>query len=331
MFDLCDCVNLSANATLSGEKQGEIFYPAKSKRVMFAVDSDRPGCDTLNFTFPKSPYIMASHPSMISVSLSKTLEPQFQRHFAEIEPASFSDWTSILTTSVWSPILWRGGCRLKAAFLSCAYIVLDCDNGEFKLSEAVEWCRDLNLSHIIGVTKSHGIEKVSRSGKREPACDRFRMILRASYAMTNRELYEYNMGLMAEYFAADISCKDAGRFFYPCREIVSTGLGETVAWRQEYDADYIPENDRYEMRRERLKQYSKGCLPHWIRGILMGAETIAVGERHKTCYRLGAWLGVIGFSVDEIVEMLCKTTLGDIGRSDVYRAVENGYRAEGLI
>jgi hypothetical protein len=276
---------------------------------------------------------------MISVSLSRDMDPAMQRHFAPVAPQGFPDFCSIICTSVWSPILWKDGLRAKREYESCDYIVLDCDDGRLSLAEAVEWCRDLELAHIVGTTRSHQKEKRTAAGKVTPACDRFRMLLKGSWTVDgqpagagirDRELFEYNMERFAEYFHADPSCKDAARFFYPCREIVSTGDGKPVPWLTKFDPDYVPEATRFAARRERLKQYSKMVLPQWIRNIIVGAEIIPAGERHKTCYRLGAWLAVIGFTHDETVRMLMRTRLSDIGEQDLARAVGNGRAAEGF-
>lgn len=265
---------------------------------------------------------------MISVSTAKSLAPSNQLRFTEVSPSTFPQWCAVLTERVWSPLVWAGGLRGKDQFKSCGYIAIDCDNGKTTLKEAVEFCQDNSLSHIIGTTKSHQKEKVSPSGKKESGCDRFRMVFRASEDCLDRELYEYNMSCFIEYFDADLSCKDAGRFFFPCKEVVSFGSGKTVDWKS-FPPDHVRECEKFDIRREQvLARYNRLKHPEWLRDILTNKTKIETGNRHNKCVYLGAYMSIMGYSTEEIVALVMRTDLRHIGERDVMRAVTNGWNME---
>jgi len=265
---------------------------------------------------------------MISVSTSQNLDPRHQLQFQAAHPSSFLEWQAIVTTKVWSPLIWKDGRRGKDHFVGCEYMAIDCDNGKTTLQEAIDWCRDTGVAHIIGTTKSHGKEKISPSGKREPGCDRFRMVLRAETRCESRELYEYNMSLFIEYFHADKSCKDGGRFFYPCKEVLSCGGGRRLEWKS-FPEDYVAEENRREIRREIVEsRYNKLKHPEWLRNILNGKTVVPVGDRHKTCVYIGAYMSLMKYSPEDITLKLLPTSLGGIGEHDIRRAVTNGWHME---
>jgi hypothetical protein len=126
---------------------------------------------------------------------------------------NFDHLTRSICSRVWSPIVWQNGHRAQIDFLSCEYAVLDFDDGHMpiehaKLIFATYW-------HIIGTTKSHQKEK---SGK---ICDRFRVVLRWEAAISNLDLYRYNIKYLARSYRSDEACTDGARCYMPCSEIVS--------------------------------------------------------------------------------------------------------------
>lgn len=269
---------------------------------------------------------------MISLSLAKSNDPRHQQRFAESGALSAQGFAATITRNIWSPIIWKDGVRTKANFQSCAYFVLDIDDG-MSLADMVNFCNAQNVSHIIGTTKSHRKEKVSSSGKMSPAADRFRVIFPADTACTDAELYRYNLGIMAERFGCDESATDAARFFYPCTEVVAatTFASGRVCWLP-FDAEYVPERVRYERRRENNRAAGAlGMLPPWMSAILNGQEVVEA-DRHKTVLRMGIMLGEIGWDLAsergvKVHMQILKLPLGrHIGAREVERHLENGYR-----
>lgn len=265
---------------------------------------------------------------MISLSLAQSRDPAHQRSFAPYALTSVGDLLHVVTAQVWSPLIWRDGLRTKTHFLSSCYMALDFDAGP-SLAEVEAELRGTEKFFVIGTTKSHQKAKVSPSGKLAPPCDRFRVIFKAKTVCTSRELYEYNMALLISYFGADKSCTDAARFFFPCVQVVSWQLGDGLAWLP-FDADYVPEGERYAARAAKLARAgAAGIMPKWVADILSGAADVHVGERHKTCYRLGATLAAMGIGEEKIICLVRGSRrLREIGDLDLDRAVKNGIAAE---
>lgn len=219
-----------------------------------------------------------------------------------------------LTTAVWSPIVWRDGVRLQDNFLHTDLIGLDFDDGELTLEAAIEFFKNADLRTIIGTTKSHQKEKRTPSGSVSPACDRFRVIIEAERCDSLAD-YRYTNHVFMNNLPADKSCKDGGRYFAPCREIVWQGGSVRAKW---LTAPPKPKPVK--------KEFASTQMPNWVR------QAINVGpgvneSRHRTCYAVGAELSKLGWDVDTITETIMRGPMSAIGRGDVVRAVENGIAA----
>lgn len=257
------------------------------------------------------------------------MEPSRQQKFGPYTPQSSRDFCSTICQCIWSPIIWKSGVRAKNAFLECRYVVLDFDSGTPSLEEIQEEMAELGLKYILGTTKNHRKEKVTAGGAKSPPVDRYRLVLKASEPIHDRELFEWNMSEFASWFGADESCDDGARFYYPCRDIVRVVReGKEVGWR-EYDADYESEDLKYARRASRLEAHgAAGTMPRWMQDILTGKVIVPEGGRHTKCVALGAQLGRMGVDEGKIVQMLMQTRLADIGEADVRRAVRNGIKSE---
>lgn len=125
----------------------------------------------------------------------------------------FESLQDIVSSTTWSPGVFKDELRNKSNFTQSEIIGLDFDEGT-DLSSAIKMFN--SFKHIIGTTKSHQKEK---NGK---VCDRFRVILFLAHPVYNRELYEGTVAkFLSDFPTADKACKDASRQFYPCTEIVS--------------------------------------------------------------------------------------------------------------
>ena len=261
---------------------------------------------------------------MISISRSSAKDPKYHTKFFRYEPANLDDFAKQVCTEIWSPLLWKGGHRGKANFYKSCVVALDFDDGSFTLADAKELIDDFGMSHILATTKSHQLAKTTDTGVIRMPVDRFRLIFIAENYTEDREQYEYNMGQLAEIYGCDKSCKDSARFFWPCKDVISVGKGRRYHW-QEFPIDYERDEVARERQRRRLQKYPKGAFPSWIRDIFRFG--VPVGERHVTCYKLGACLSMMSYTEDEIVNLLIRTKLADIGDAEVRRAVQNGIKA----
>jgi hypothetical protein len=253
----------------------------------------------------------------ISVSFSKMSYDPSRKDYSYFKTAvgPFSNLTKYLTREVWSPVVWHTGKRAKANFLKTHLIGLDFDDGIMSLEEAKEYVVKIGIDAIIGITRSHQIEKISHSsGEVKPPCDRFRIILLAEEC-TSLADYEYTNSVFMDNLPCDKSCKDGARYFAPCREIVFTQFNNVkVEWLTAPPKRQMP-----------VASYTKGQMPLWIADLINhGTE---LGGRHKTCYKIGAQLFKYGYAEADIVTKILKGPLGAIGREDVERAVRNGISA----
>ena len=262
----------------------------------------------------------------LKISISKRLILRGDAHkwFNPKEILGFDQLSMIMSSCVWSPVVWHAGCRDKKNFLSCEVLGLDFDDGAWTLDDAKTWVTDLNLSAIIGTTKSHQKEKTTAAGKVSPACDRFRIVVPFAEKCTDIDLYEANMRVLLREIPADVSCSDGARFFYPCREITWVNRGG-----EGYVLDESLKQREIESRQEWAKAViscrETGLLPSWI----LSAVNFGVveGGRHTMCYRIGANLSLMGYSVPEIISLIAQGPLAVIGRQDIERAVSNGAKA----
>lgn len=262
---------------------------------------------------------------MLSVSLSSSLTPSHHGQFSTVFPSE-KNIGDIVGSRAWSPITWNGGVRRRDNFQSAAAAALDFDDGRFTLADAIAYFTTLEIAHVIGTTKSHQVPK-----GRLPAVDRFRVVLPAASVLTDRGDFEAHMRRLVQDFGADESCVDAGRFFWPCRQIVSCRLDNT--WHRLHWLKGLPaEADALRERRRVIVSQMRACrehgtLPHWIARILAGDDNVPSGIRHKTVYKLGARLALAGWDEDKIVAAVMKTSLKEIGGADVRRAARNGIEA----
>lgn len=266
---------------------------------------------------------------MLSRSLSNEIKGYAHEFFTTINHGlSLEAFSDLIVENVWSPIVWKDGKRKRANFICAKYLALDFDDGTWTLEDAKAWIKKHNYAAIIGTSKSHQKEKVKASGKTDPAVDRYRIVIPFEKAITDRELYEYQMVLATTETPCDPSCKDAARFFYPCKEIylATPGLHYPVT---PFGDDHEAEEKRIERAQRKVKDYEyTGTLPVWVsKAFLFGAP---IGERHKMIFRLGSQLSLAGWTVDRIVETIMSSPLAHTDNADeIRRTVKNGRNANG--
>jgi hypothetical protein len=259
------------------------------------------------------------------ISLSKSQDPSNPStvYFKDFNETNITILANLITTTIWSPIIWTNGYRLATNFKSASYLALDFDSGQWKVDDARGFAADHGLSHIIATTKSHQKEKRTASGKISSPTDRFRFIIPFNRAIDDKALYLYNMREAMQLFPSDPSCKDGARYFFPCTQIVSV-RSEGNFWPVlEIPPDQTEEAVR-QRAQENIQLYKdNSLLPQWLVSALrLGVDE---GQRHVTCYKIGAFLYGYGKSVEEIVELCLSSPLSEIGANDVRRAIENGF------
>ncbi len=131
------------------------------------------------------------------------------------EPYTLEHIAGVICNTVWSPFLYKKDHRCEKDFLEAHWIGLDFDSGK-TLTWAVEEFR--YHACIIGTTKSHGLAKGPL-----PACDRFRVLLKLNGSTKIKEDLKATLAALVNRYGSDAACKDAARFFMPCRDIVFVG------------------------------------------------------------------------------------------------------------
>lgn len=258
------------------------------------------------------------------MSRSNSFEPKFHRHFDARAVLKISDFVSIITKAVWSPIIWKEGLRRRDHFAACKYAALDFDDGRWTLDDAQRHCRENKFSFIIGTSKSHQKEKKTLTGKVSPPCDRFRLVIPFDRLVTDRFEYEASMRHLTDVYPCDPACVDAARFFYPCKEIVAWFIDEAKLPVQD-GAVVAEELEAVEGRQAEAAALARetGIIPSWV-AMVLRAGVGPDQSRHQMSYRLGATLTGAGWSEEAVVAAIMRSPIGAIGPGDVRRAVRNG-------
>lgn len=259
----------------------------------------------------------------LSVS-NETTNPAVNRFYPQAVK-NWDDIKAIVTSRIWSPCTYNNNVRGKKNFAHCSFIVLDFDDGQWTLDSTIAFCQKHELSALVGTTRSHQKEKITKGGEISPPCDRFRLILTATEPCVNLRMYEYTMTKTMEQYPVDKSCKDGARMFFPCVEIVFTQLGGSLDWMVPPPVKVLTEAQVQAYQAQVRHMRESGKLPEWItRRLVNGAEP---GRgRHAMSYAIGAGMTELGYSIDEIVSAIMRSPMSVIGEADVRRAVRNGSR-----
>ena len=220
-----------------------------------------------------------------------------------------------ISSFVWSPCIWNQGERKEANFLSSDWAVLDFDDGEMTLSQAMEQWQD--CVHVIGTTKSHLKEKGGL------VCDRFRVALKFSQTITDLKTYRYNMKILLDRFPADKACKDGARFFFPCTQIVSIQGGEE-SFLEEVN-NMVPDHFEKE-NTAKIEKYKRSLkLPGSL--VLRIKTPIVEGKINTTLYGLGKDLAKYGMSLEETFQIVARYVVVDLNKDDYRQGLINGHKS----
>jgi hypothetical protein len=246
----------------------------------------------------------------ISIAAWQDLNQKNYKTFYK-KSVNLDEFLKVITTKIWSPIVFNDNHRREISFLSSELIGLDFDNGKLTVDEAINCLKEWNAFGLVGTTKSH---QKPKSGFE--ACDRFRLILFAGHTCKNLAQYKYNMKEFINRLPADKACKGGAQYFKPCEEIVYFHQGDKVDWC--IPPPPCPEKEKKKAAAT-AKLKAKGQVPGWVKYRLKNGA--GIGERHNYVYAIGACLTEFGVSLEEIVSAIINSPLGQIGEKDVREAV----------
>lgn len=207
----------------------------------------------------------------------------------------------------WSPLVWQGGRRRQEHFNSAELVVLDFDDGQLTLAEAVKHFVDESVRFLIGTTRSHGLEKGG-----SPAQDRFRVVLQMDAPVTHLGRYKQNMRRILKAYPADQACGDGARIYRPCKEVVAL-----------YDGELIPMLPYQEPLPAAAKLHLVGKIPRWVADVL-GRD--CPGQRNATVFRVSARLFSYGFSEGDIRRIIAGSAI-TLPVAELEAAVGSGIRS----
>jgi hypothetical protein len=219
---------------------------------------------------------------------------------------SMSEVALIASARPWTSCLWRDGRRLQVNWTGAWLAALDFDSpGCMTLAEAV--AHFAPYIHFIGTTKSHHKEKVSSSGKIQPACDRYRVVIPFDGEIKDIKIYQHNIQRLCNLFDADRACCDAVDFFWPCIDIVSisdTGKKQPI---------FAPPPERPQTSNRARRYSGAGHLPPDLEARLKIEP--ALGERNFSSFDLAKYLAKF---VDEsiVYDMILASPAGRWPNSD---------------
>lgn len=206
----------------------------------------------------------------------------------------------IITRYVWSGIVWHEGHRHESKFHYSDLCVMDFDDGEMTLAEAVRTFCD--CMHVIGTTRNHQKEKKGRA-----ACDRFRVVIPWERRIDSLRVYQYNMQRLVDRYPIDHQALDGARHFLKCKEIVSA-CGD--GYKQ--DVSEPPEDWRTEAPPQVAEEYfGSGVIPSRTRELLL-VPAVPGTVRH-TLYKIGAELAKWGFSLDDAIALARQSATATCG------------------
>lgn len=219
--------------------------------------------------------------------------------------------TEYITTSTWSPGIFKNNHRLEANFLEASVVGLDIDEG-CSLEDAIEKFKD--YKHLIATTKSHQIKK---NGTVE---DRFRVVLFLSESIKDSQVYRNTWHKLHELFPfIDIQAKDPARMFYPCVQVVS-GNSDGLTIDPVLEAPKTPDVPKFDIDLgENRGSLSRQTLEFMLNGA-------APGSWNGSLYKAAKDFQEQGYDETEFLERAEKIT-GHLDENDS-KTIESAYKDE---
>lgn len=243
--------------------------------------------------------------------------------FIPYEYKTVGGLAQVICHYTWSPIIFNEEHRKAKNFLYADLCVLDIDNDKPELPICTiedikrEFC---DCKMIIGTTKSH---QISKNGK--PPQDRFRVILQFDRRVTSRGEYQATMESMMRLFDfLDDSCKDAGRQFFPCKQIVHVqGEGETIPISPYDPIMDHPSQIKFDEIRKRRGGLSKNVIAFLDHG------TIFEGGRNNSIFHSARNLLQMGINLTDALKLISEAPFDrskDWKEKELYNTVTGVYK-----
>lgn len=196
---------------------------------------------------------------------------------------------SIVTSCVWSPIVWEKGARNTKNFKKASFLVLDFDQpGEESLDQMNNSLED--HKRIIATTKSH------MKDKNGVTCERYRLVIPFDKVITDLNLYRHTMDCaLKKYSWADKSCRDGARFFFPCSKIIYMDRQAEYSW----DTTSVPIKPELSVKQQPGNRIPLWCLNFINHGVLCQNQS-----RNLTVYATAFTLFSMGYEVEKVCELI---------------------------
>lgn len=252
---------------------------------------------------------------MLSISIHKSIPnpntPEVYHNNFQVAQCNFETLAKLVTTYVWSPIIWNTGKRDRRYFRACDLLVLDFDEG-LRIEEAKR--RFCDCQHIIAPTKSHTEEE-----------HRFRLIIPLERPIIAREEYEVFMKLMVRKYDADYLCKDAARFYFPSKSVYSLNENpdDYAAEIPNLRAAIQKEEARERAEMNRILKKKKRSIPGYINKLF--TDGCPKGQRNITVFKVAIELTYRGFHEIEIFRLF-KDSPMDLEEQEMKRTIRNGVK-----
>lgn len=259
----------------------------------------------------------------LSISTNKPAGPAW----AEYIPVPITGYNSLkrlVLNETWSPIIYHQNYRCKSNFKFADFLGVDIDDG-MPIAEAADLIKSWECAAIIGTTKSHQKEKNGT------VCDRYRIVFPMFSRCESIDEFEFNTALYVKVFGGDTNAKDGARLFFQCYEIYLEQHKDRMDW-QPLPVDFY-ENKKLAQEIHKVRTVTLAAnkdLPRWVAqrietGVPAGGDDGRQG-RKSMCYAIGRSLAEIGYSLDEIVSLVCSGPLSEIGVDNVRKHVWNGFK-----
>lgn len=235
------------------------------------------------------------------------------------EASSFSSLAKAIMRQNWSPGLYQNNWRDLKNFQSMEVVALDFDGG-ITIDQILPKLEPYKF--ILATSRNHQKEKVKKSGKVLPACDRFRVVFQLAAPITLDADYKATFAALKAIFPeADPQCKDASRYFYPCKEMVKIKTKGLKIQPLKYLA---PPQNSSPSSLGAPSAAGKGALAkQTTQFIALGAPD---GEWNGALFKAAKDLNEQGYLIEEATELLTKPT-GHLDRQDE-KTIESAFKKE---
>lgn len=215
----------------------------------------------------------------------------------------------------WCPMVFSDERRREKSFLFADWIGLDFDKGP-SLKDMTRVFDEYEC--IIGTTKSH--QKIKNPGTKneEPACDRFRVVLKLEQRCTSVDDFKATTKFLVEKYKADIRAKDAARFFRPCK-ITFCSAGKCEYERQEIIKYIAPSKKEF----HHVTNVSSGMLDNYAHNIMMNWKNNRDRSRNHASYVAALTLKQAGRSMDWAIGFIERRT--DLDKLEIERTVKSAW------